>query len=229
MRYAAARNRLPGWLLRHVYHFECEIERAVTAFAAALPPGARVLDAGAGEGQYAAHFAGHRYTGVDLGVGDAAWNYRGLHAIANLNHLPFGDGVFDAVLNIVTLEHLREPHAAMREMGRVIKPGGRLLLVAPHQWEVHQAPHDYFRYTLHGLEWLVEQAGLRTERMEAAGGLFRMLARRLLAALQFFPSFTRLLAAPFFIGPAMVLPWLDPLDRQRAFTLGYVCIARKPS
>jgi SAM-dependent methyltransferase len=228
MRYAAARRLLPGWLVRHVYHFEATIEAEVTAFAASLPAGARVLDAGAGEGQYAAFFAGRRYVGVDLGVGDAAWNYHGLDAVADLNRLPFPDDCFDAALNIVTLEHLREPHLALREMARVLRPGGRLLLIAPHQWEVHQEPHDYFRYTGYGLQWLLEQARMRAERMEGVGGMFRLLSRRLLGALQFFPGPARVVAALLFVPPALLLPWLDPLDRRKLFTLGYVCVARKP-
>ena len=53
MKYTGIAYRLPRPLRRHILHFECEIEDAVRAFAASLPSGARVLDAGAGEGQYA--------------------------------------------------------------------------------------------------------------------------------------------------------------------------------
>jgi len=56
-----------------VLHFETSIEDAVEQFAAALPDGARVLDAGSGEGMYRHYFKRHRYVGVDLGVGDGAW------------------------------------------------------------------------------------------------------------------------------------------------------------
>lgn len=228
MRYAAARRILPGWLVRHVYHFESVIESEVSRFASAAAENARILDAGAGEGQYAGFFPRQRYVGADLGVGDQSWNYAGLDVLADLNRLPFADAVFDGALNIVTLEHLREPHLAMREMARVLKPGGHLLLIAPHQWEVHQEPHDYFRYTGYGLQWLVEQAGLRVERLDGAGGMFRLLSRRLLGALQFFPGLVRPLAALLFVPPALVLPWLDGLDGRKLFTLGYVCVARKP-
>ena len=38
-----------------------------------------------------------------------------------------------------------------------------------------------------------------------------------------------LLAAIFFVPPALVLPLLEPLDRRQNFTLGYICSARKPS
>ena len=120
-------------------------------------------------------------------VGDAAWNYRRLDAIADLTALPFRDGCFAACLNIVTLEHVREP--GMRccaEMARTLAPGGVLLLIAPHEWEVHQAPHDYFRYTRHGLEYLLGAAGMTEIEIDPVGGYFRLLSRRLLNGLQFF-------------------------------------------
>jgi SAM-dependent methyltransferase len=231
MRYSDLAYRLPRFLKRHVLHFEVEIEDAVAAFARVLPAGARVLDAGAGEGQYKRHFARQRYCGVDLTVGDGAWDYSGLDAVADLGALPFGDGTFAAAVHIVTIEHLREPGRALQEMARTLAPGGRLLIAAPHEWEVHQAPHDYFRYTRYGLAYLLEKAGLEISEIRPAGGYFRLLARRLLNGLQFFAGGVRwvlfLPAAILLVPPALVLPFLDFLDRERNFTVGYLCTARR--
>jgi len=76
--------RMPSPLRRIVLHFECAIEDAVRGFAETLADNAKVLDAGAGEGQYAPWFARQRYWGVDLAVGDSAWNYGDLDAICDL-------------------------------------------------------------------------------------------------------------------------------------------------
>ncbi|WP_321470827.1 class I SAM-dependent methyltransferase [uncultured Paludibaculum sp.] len=227
MRYETARRVLPDWLRRYIYSFEAMIEDAVTEFAAGLPDGARVLDAGAGEGQYSGYFQRHRYMGVDLGVGDNAWDYGALDVVADLNDLPFPDKLFDASLNIVTMEHLREPKLALREIARVLKPGGVLLVVAPHEWEVHQSPHDYFRYTRHGLAYLFAQAGLELRTLEPAGGYFRLVARRLLSGLQFFPGPLKVIPAVVFLPLALVLPLFDGLDKEKNFTLGYKCVAVK--
>ncbi|MGD0870746.1 MAG: class I SAM-dependent methyltransferase [Bryobacteraceae bacterium] len=231
MRYTEPAYHLPKALRRHILHFEVEIEDAVAAFAKELAAGARVLDAGAGEGQYAGHFARQRYCGVDLAVGDAGWDYSHLDVVADLGALPFSDGVFDAALHIVTIEHLREPGRALAEMARALKPGGRLLVAAPHEWEVHQAPHDYFRYTRYGLEYLLDFAGLETIEIRPAGGYFRLLARRLLNGLQFFTGGIRWLgfvpAAILLVPPAVILPLLDGLDREKNFTVGYLCWAKK--
>ena len=231
MRYSGLAYRLPRFLKRHILHFEVEIEDAVSRFAHSLPPLARVLDAGAGEGQYKRHFGKQRYCGIDLGVGDAGWNYRGLDAVGDLTALPFRDAVFHAAIHIVTIEHLREPGRALEEMGRTMSMGGLLLIAAPHEWEVHQAPHDYFRYTRYGLTYLLERAGFEVVELRPVGGYFRLLARRLLNGLQFFAGGARWLlfvpAALLLVPPAVVLPWLDFLDRDKNFTLGYMCIARK--
>jgi len=105
------------------------------------------------------------------------------------------------------------------------------MLVAPFEWEVHQAPHDYFRYTRYGLRYLLENAGFCAIEIEPLGGYFRLLSRRLLNGLKFFSGGLRWLwylpAAVLLAPPALLLPFLDFLDRNRDFTLGYICTAQK--
>jgi SAM-dependent methyltransferase len=229
MQYQHLRARIPGFLREHILHFEVSIERAAADFAASLNAGARVLDAGAGEAQYAGLFARHRYVAIDLGIGDASWNYRKLDCIADLAALPLRTGSCDACVNIVTLEHVRDPARVLMELARALKPGGRILLIVPHEWEVHQQPHDYYRYTRHGVRYLLESAGFGAIRIEPVGGFFRLLSRRLWNGLQFFPGASIVVGAILFAPLALVLPWFDGLDRQRNFTLGYICTAQKPS
>ena len=231
MKYTSVAYRLPRFLRRHILCFETDIDDAVRAFARAQSGGALVLDAGAGEGQYKHYFARHRYCGADLAVGDAAWNYSRLDVIADLTALPFRDGAFAAAIHIVTIEHLREPGRALAEIARSLAPNGALLVAAPHEWEVHQAPHDYFRYTRYGLAYLLETAGFDRLEIRPSGGYFRLVARRLLNGLQFFTGGVRWLwfipVAILVVPVALILPFLDFLDRDHNFTLGYICSARK--
>jgi SAM-dependent methyltransferase len=231
MSYTAAADHLPTFLRRQILYFEAAIDDALAAFARDLPAGARVLDAGSGEGRHRGLFPQARYCGVDLAVGDPRWNYRALDAVADLEALPFRDGAFAACINIVTLEHVRQPAIVVREIARSLAAGGRLLMAVPHEWEVHQAPHDYFRYTRHGAQYLLEQAGFETIEIRPVGGYFRLLSRRMLNGLQLVTGGARwlgFLPAALFLGPpALALPLLDFLDRDRNFTLGYICLAKK--
>jgi SAM-dependent methyltransferase len=225
--------KFPRPLRDHLLYFEGMIERELLAFAESLPAGAAVLDAGAGEARHAAVFARQRYTAVDLAVGDTTWNYRRLDAIADLCALPFRDRSFAAAINVVTLEHIHDPGQAIREISRTLKPGGRLLLAVPQDWEVHQAPHDYFRYTRYGIAHLLEEAGFEPVRILPAGGYFRLLSRRLLNGIQFFKGGWRWLlflpAAACLGPPALLLPFLERLDPEKNFTLGYICEAQRKS
>ncbi len=226
-RYGSLQRMLPGPLHRYLLDFEVRIEETVAAFARSLPAEASVLDAGAGESRHAAAFPSQRYVGVDLAIGDATWDYSQLDCVADLTRLPFPGGRFDAALNIVTLEHVPEPHAVLDEIVRVLRPGGRLLVIVPAAWELHQAPHDYYRFTRYGMRYLLNTAGCNDIRIVPMGGFFRLLSRRLLSGLQFFPPWLFPLAAALAVPTAILLPLLDSLDREKIYTLGYICTAQK--
>jgi SAM-dependent methyltransferase len=233
MTYTAMADSLPRWLSRHVLHFEAAIEDAISRFGDSLPVGARVLDAGAGEVRHARYFTRQRYFGVDLAVGDRTWDYSRLDALADLTRLPFASGCFGAAINVVTLEHVRDPRSVLCEIARTLAPGAPLLIIVPHEWEMHQSPNDYFRFTRHGMAYLLECAGMVEIEVRPVGGYFRLLARRMLNGLQFFTGGLRWIgfipAAFLLVPPALLIPLLDFLDRDRNFTLGYICTAKRSS
>jgi len=125
---------LPQWLKRRIetdiyllYDFGSQV-------GASLPEGGRVLDAGAGQGRFKEDFSHTNYVAIDLAVGDPIWNYTNLDVIGDLILLPFVDRLVDAVFCTQVLEHVSEPFTIAQELGRVIKPGGRLFLSAPQSW-----------------------------------------------------------------------------------------------
>lgn len=209
--------------------------------AARAASGERVLDAGAGECIYRPLFEGRSYVAVDRGVGDAGWNYRGLDAVADLEQIPFGPGAFHFVLCTETLEHVPRPGVVLRELRRVLRPGGTLALSVPFLNPVHQEPHDYFRYTPYGLRRLLTDAGFEVEEISAAGGYFTFLHRELLD----FPSYLPLgirahplswLSWPFRaalrIGVALFripVGLLRRLDAPHARPIQYFVLARATS
>lgn len=125
-----------------------------------------VLDVGAGEHGYRELFGARSTRFVALDVDLAA----GPAVVGSALALPFRPQTFDTVVCTQTLEHLPDPVLALAEMKRVLRVGGRLLLTAPQSWPMHLVPHDYYRYTRHGLEWLCQRAGLAIERIEPCGG-----------------------------------------------------------
>ena len=86
------------------------------------------------------------------------------------SHLPFPDACFDTVVMLEVLEHLREPQNALREIARVVRPQGCVLLSMPFLYPIHDAPHDYQRYTANGLEREMEIAGLRINHFQPTLG-----------------------------------------------------------
>lgn len=105
----------------------------------ALRDNDRVLDCGCGMGVYLMLMSRLRQlglVGVDGDIGRLAWAEReglGLRlARADIHRLPFADSSFDKVLMTEVLEHLAEDRMAMREVWRVLRPGGTLALSVPH-------------------------------------------------------------------------------------------------
>jgi len=62
---------------------------------------------------------------------------------------------FDAVVMAETLEHIHSPHLALENVHRILKNSGRLILTTPFIFPIHDRPHDYYRYTRYGLEYLL--------------------------------------------------------------------------
>jgi len=223
---------LPPFLLDRLDPVEKAISEGVASFSRTLPEDAVVLDAGAGEARFRSHFSGRRYIALDSRQGDVSWDYSRLHLVADLLHLPLRDGSCDAVLSVVVLEHISDPFRAARELRRVLRPGGRLWLAAPMIWEIHQAPHDYFRFTRYGLERLLSTGGFAITRLVPIGGYFWLVGRYSFYFLKFWrtglrAAFLPILSPLFGFLIPLLCYYLDPLDRTGQYTLGYICEARK--
>lgn len=219
------------------------ISRFVESTARELPPGAWILDAGAGECAYKSLFAHCRYVAADLGVGDASWQYQNLDCLCRLDRLPFQDGSFDAVLCTQVLEHLPDPGAALPELARVLKPGGQLFLTAPMSHPEHQIPHDFYRYTSWGLRLLLERAGFEEFEVRPTGGIFVRWAYELPRLERALPGTGILTRSPSVAGMALaplrllmraltpvaqrILSWLDRFDQERNDPFGWEVIARR--
>jgi SAM-dependent methyltransferase len=206
----------------------------VVAFANELEPGARVLDAGAGDAPYRELFDRCEYVTTDWS-GSVHAGAKSADIVASLDRLPVAEGSFDAVLCTQVLEHVDDPLGALVELRRVLRPGGRLGLTVPLVWPLHEEPFDFFRYTPYSLESLLTRAGFTALEVGARNGYFATIAQLLRLApdavgsppdaaehsrARLFEDLWRL---------AGQLETLDELDERRIFPLGYQARARRPA
>jgi SAM-dependent methyltransferase len=89
----------------------------------------------------------------------------------DLNHgIPLPDEMFDTILVTDVLEHVWNPELLWREMARVLKPRGKIILGVPFFYWLHEEPHDYYRFTKYRLQMFCEQNSLAVVSLEPHGG-----------------------------------------------------------
>jgi len=194
-----------------------------------------VLDVGAGSCRYRFFFSHCVYKAHDFGKlpeGLTAGGYGQLDYVSDICNIPVKDESFDIVLCIEVLEHVPEPIAAIKELSRILKPQGILLLSAPQRSGVHLAPYHFYRgYTPFWYRHFLPRHGLKIISIEANGGFFKAYGestQRFVSML--FPRgcFRRRILFPIFVFLKMhalfvclVCFWLDRLDKTKEFTVGY--------
>jgi SAM-dependent methyltransferase len=228
------RAELDAWLvgrgLAHTVSLPAwQLQRRTLALVRAHARG-RCLDAGAGRSPWRAELTAQGARVVSL---DRENRSGAVDLIADLMAMPaVASASFDTVLCTQVLEHVPRPGDALAELARVLAPGGHLILSVPHLSMLHELPHDYFRFTRHGLEALCAGAGLRVVAISACGGLVSLLAHGASLAL-----LTTLGSLPGLRGPVWALnyallvrgaDWADRLlGLRRLYPCNYVVLARR--
>lgn len=95
------------------------------------------------------------------------------------NMVSISDSQYDSVLCLEVLEHVPDPKQALFEINRVLRSGGILILSVPHLSRLHDEPHDYYRFTHHGLIYLLQTTGFTLLDLKIRGGLFCFLGHQL--------------------------------------------------
>ncbi|MEP6922745.1 MAG: class I SAM-dependent methyltransferase [bacterium] len=205
---------LPQEMEQHTYPIMFAVEethwwfvgrrRILSSFVAQIlnQPGKKecqILDVGCGTGanlEMLAEFG--QAEGVD--VSTEALDFcraRGLRSVrqGEAEHLPYEDSSFDLVTGLDVVEHLDDDLAGLKEMRRVLRPDGRVLIFVPafmFLWGVQDdISHHRRRYTLAGLKQVVSQAGFAVERATYANITFFgpiLLGRWLMRATGFRPA-----------------------------------------
>ncbi len=197
-----------------------------------LPEGADVLDVGAGIAPFRELFAHAHYLTCD-------WEQSGYDEVVDIrapaSAIPVDDASFDVVLCTEVLEHVPEPRVVLNELRRILRPGGLLLVTVPFVWFLHEEPHDYYRYTVHGLRFLFDGAGFDELEIEPLGDSFSTLAELvanlgwMIGADQDPSDQPRATVADAMRKLAEVIQAFSGLDDRWILPLGYSAKARNPA
>lgn len=165
--------------------------------------------------------AGCAYVGLDYpGTAIGLYGTRP-DLFGDARRLPFADRSVDAVILKDVLEHVQGPQAALDECARVLRPGGCLVVWMPFMYPVHDAPHDFQRFTPQGLAAYLAEAGFEVSR--ASGVLTPVRTAGLLAALALADSCERIVARGRWWLPVVpLLAGLVCMVNLAAFTLGWL-------
>ena len=133
----------------------------------------RLLDVGCGEMPYLPLFERHAREIVGLDT----WDNPRASLRGPIEAIPAPDASFDVVLCAQVLEHVDDPAQGVRELARVTRPGGRVLLSTHGTFAYHPNPVDLWRWTGAGLERLFSENGeWRSVTVSAGSGTASSLA-----------------------------------------------------
>jgi len=155
--------------------------------------------------------------------------------VGSAEAIPLPDASVDSILSTQVLEHVPHPWIAIKEMARILKPGGIAVITVPQWNELHEEPHDYFRYTRFGLESMFKDSGLHVETMEQRGQYFSVCGQAHIRLLiDRFQPYKRTLAmfiiAPWSLVITKLTLGLDRLFKTKAHkkhVLGWCVVVRK--
>lgn len=236
----------PGW--RAVLDPEnARIQRFLKEQSLKLPADSNLLDASAGNRPYKPIFRSQCYESCDMPNGF----YRCEHDFeCYLDDIPREDAYYDTVILTQVLEHVPNPEAVLRELARVTRPGGKLLLSVPMICPLHGEPWHFFNFTHHGLAELAKRSQWNVLECEKIGGAFWVLGKRLaelpgklmknvdpFRAKKRGQSIVACLFWTFLFFPVWLLTtpllrylwrplcyWLDRIDFEKQLTTGYTAV-----
>lgn len=182
-----------------------------------IKPGSSVLDAGCGSQQFRKFCAHLTYRGQDFGkytsddkkmmgserrkkVDTKVSPLSDLDYVGDIWNIEASDQSFDAILCTEVLEHIPYPIETVKEFGRLIKPGGRLILTAPSNCLRHMDP--YFFYSGFSDRWferVLSENGFRIISIEPVGDYYSWIAVEIWRTAMNHSIFAKLLLIPTFL------------------------------
>lgn len=157
-----------------------------------LIPSGRILDAGAGSQQFRSSCSHMDYVAQDFakystdetqtlaregGIGGVSgYKYGETDIVSDICSIPCPSSSFDAILCTEVLEHVPYPSDALKELSRLLKPGGKLILTVPSNCLRHMDPYFFFSgFSDRWIEKILDDNALDIETIEPVGDYYRWL------------------------------------------------------
>ncbi len=231
--------RLNDWSVRskdphyiHYYFLISDVKDALETYARG-----NFLDLGCGNKPYETIYNSltKRQTGCDAIQSDK----NRVEVICLATDLKFESNNFDSILCTQVMEHVYDHNRMMKEIFRVLKPGGHIVLTVPFAWELHEEPYDFFRFTPHALKELFTEAGLQIDYIKPNGGMWaaiyqlrnNMLYHSFRTSKSFFTRLKKFLFMELRLTQLRnhFAIWLDKKTKNEILTLNYIIVAHKPA
>lgn len=173
----------------------------------------RVLEIGLGEYPHSDYF--DEYITLDI------MKSKRPDILADANVLPFRKSVFNGVVCIAVLEHVKRPRWVFEEIKRVLAPSGKVLIWVPFIQPMHDLPNDYFRFTREGI---IDVLGDKSHvEIVPCGGFFSTIAYLCWGVVEYFrrkKSLLMFLPIPFYLF-SLLFVGLDRYDKEKRISIGY--------
>lgn len=145
--------------------------------------------------------------------------------------LPIESESFDTIILSDVLEHIYKPEVLWGEMNRILLPGGKILLNTPFFYKLHEAPHDYYRYTRFALTNFSTANNLKVITLAEMGGLPEIMADLSAKFFTYIPIIGKPLSlfTQWFCGAFIKTSLGKKLSQKTSaqFPLGYFMIVEK--
>ena len=190
---------------------------------------------------------------LDLGCGEKPFYHRDMkgeivafdmaktettHVVGDAGSIPFKNNTFDSVISLNSFYYFDNPFVSVKEIARVMKKNGKMFLMMPFIYPVHDVPHDKYRFTEFGIRTLFEK-NFEVAEIGTIGGIFNVPAVMLHSiikgmkfilpkSLVFLSIIFAIILWPLYIA-AQIISILDFIDKTRRWPTYYYFIAVKKS
>ena len=212
----------------HKYH----LKRHIKEFSMHVKDPLKILDIGSATSPYKSFFAFKEYISLDIEV-----RGENIDIIGDISNLPIQGNGMDCIICTEVIEHVKDTENAFRELNRVLKSEGYLILTIPFLIGVHDSI-DFYRFTETALRSLLDKYEFEILIFKKRGGIFSSLVSILSQIpYQVFGPYTNkrnyIKFSIFFLFYLSLFPVkkiclvLDKFDKNKNFTIGYDVLAKK--